>query len=569
MALPRLPPLDEFIHMPNAREYFEKLPWPFQQEILKQLKQLWNLMEGASNIPANPVEMALKHPKFKWMDSKHIHFLGEKVAETIDAKGALAVSEPPQHAKSSVCSVWTPFWFLAGDPEGGILHVSYGEKFGRRWGYQVRNLVQTYGKEYGLELDPKRAASDEWYLTSGGGMSCTGVGGSIGGRYVRLLIVDDAIKDWQEAQSEIVRETMWEWWEGTVEQRIQPDTAVILIGTRYREDDLIGRVLKKAKEKGGRQFEVISFPAKAKENDPLGRAPGEGLWLANKHGGQAWYDMMEATTAPHVYSAVHQQEPSPPGGNMVDPTWWRYYRISETPATFDKVIQTWDLSLDSVKKADSYHCGFVLGLKGALVYVLDVFREHCDITKVEEKILTWNARYKTRIKLVERYASGTALVQSMRARCSGLVTWPPKGHHKGSKESCLDAIIPDIRSGNVMLQINWDGIKPKWTQELIEELRQFPRGSHDDQVDALSQGVSFLLPSARGAVSKAHAEALTHGSAPTPVAIHQQVLQSSIKKMMEPRLQAMRAVQERTGTVGGPAPLLPFEKQGRRLRRMW
>ena len=578
MALPEIPSITEVLKWPDPIGTFEKLPWPFREEILKQFRRFEKLLVGATNIPENPVEMALKHPKYKWMDSKHIHYLGERIVETVEACGALAVSEPPQHAKSSTCSIWTPFWFLARDPEAGVLLISYEATFARKWGVRVRNLVQSYGKDYGLELDPKQAAGDDWSLTTGGGMSCTGIGGKISGRYVKLLLIDDPIKNWEESQSETIRESMWEWWEGTVEQRIQHDTTVIVIGTRYREDDLIGRILKKSKDMpSARQFTVISFPAKAESNDILGRAPGEGLWLANKP--QSWYDQVESTSAPHVYSAVHQQHPSPPGGNMVDPIWWRYYRVSELPESFDQMIQSWDLSLDAQKRTDSYHAGLVLGRKGALVYVVEMFREHCGIDVVMDQVMKWARVYpKARTKLVERYASGTALVQSMRSRVSGLISWPPKGKHKGSKESCLDAIIPDIRSGNVLLQVNWDGLKPKWTTEIVEELRQFPRGAHDDIVDSLSQGVGFLLPSVRGAASQAHSEALLHRSTEAPEDEHRRALHASLKVLMRPRIEALREHQEMTGTIGGPSSsVLQFEDPGQRsgqrsgqgLRRMW
>ena len=317
----------------------------------------------------------------------------------------------------------------------------------------------------------------------------------------------------------MLRDKLWEWWDGTALQRLEPGTPVVCIGTRYRTDDLMGQMLAQSEAGTGLAFERIILPAKALEGDALGRKPGEGLWLDNPRIGytQDFYDKIERNVSPFAFASVYQQNPTPPGGNMVDPDWWGYYRPSEMPRDFDQEVQSWDLSLDSSKKTDSYHAGLIVARKGAMIYVRDTFHEHCGIDKVMDQILAWNRIYPTaRQKLVERATAGVAVVQMLRTRVPGMIAWPPKGRQKGSKEACLDACIPDIRSRNILLPLNPDGSKPKWVQEFIHELQLFPKGQHDDWVDSFSQAVGYLLPQVRSVTSRDHTDALAMKPEMTP-----------------------------------------------------
>ena len=535
----------EIYRDPAALERVYRLPLPLQLRFMEMLKRVLQAAGGATNVPADPVSLAITKPKYQWMDTPHIRYLGEEVAAVIERAGAIVVCMPPRHAKTHTCSIWTPFWYLAQYPEDQVFFISYEANFARKWGAKVRTLVELYGDEYGLQLNPKKTAGDDWELTSGGGMNTTGVGGGIGGKPAKLLIADDLLKNQEEANSVDQREKVWDWWESTVIQRIEPDTSIICIGTRYHEDDLIGRLLQHSASNDGHHFDNITLRAKAEVDDPLGRNIGEGLWTDHPHRGGTWgqefYDSREATVSPYVWSSVYQQRPSPPGGNIVDPDWWRFYRPSELPTSFDQELQTWDLSLDSLKKSDSYHCGGVLSRKGALVFVRDAFHEHCDINKVIATIIGWNRIYPgAKTKLVERSLGGPVLVQSLNARVSGMVAWPPKGRQKESKEACLDACVPDIRSGNVLLPLRPDGTKPKWVEELIEELRTFPRAPHDDYVDMLAQGLNFLLPSARYAVDRAHDQAKSVTSPLSPADAHRRLLHNAVKEIADRRLDLLR-----------------------------
>lgn len=560
MPAPRLPAVADIISGKVSLDEIYRLPLPWQQMILEQLKDVHRNVMAAENVPDTPIEMAVANPKHKWMEARHLHFLGDKIADTVyrskelGESGAMIVTMPPRHAKSHTCSVWTPFWFLAKYPDENVLLIASEHGAAQRWGSRVRRLVELHGDAYNMKLNPKKVAGDDWELTTGGGMICVGFGGTVSGKPAKLLIGDDLVKDDAQARSEVQREQMWDWWEGTAVQRIEPDTTAILIGTRYHEDDILGRILQASSNGTGHPFELVSLPAKALANDPLDRVIGEGLWCDHRTSsglmwGQSYYDKRETSVSPYVWNSVYQQTPTADGGNMVDPAWWRYCKPAEIPRHFDQSCQTWDISLDAEKKTDSQHAGLVQSRLGALIYIRDGFAEHCDINNVIATMRAWNVVYPhARAKLIERATAGVALAQTLRHEINGVIAWPPKGRQKGSKEAELDATIPSIRAGQVLLPLNPDSTIPAWVQRFTTQLQQFPRGQYDDLVDAFSQGANYLLPGLRSSsrdVDSIHDIALNPVEEMTPSQLHTATLHAIIDKLGKPMRDAMQRHQRR------------------------
>lgn len=577
---------------PTVRECFENpdLLLSLPPQILEFYKEQFVLVDQAvkstTNVPPTPVLMALQHPRYQWMDTRHLHYLGDEIAAVVDEKAAAIVTMPPRHAKSHTCSVWTAFWYLAQHPEDQVLLISYEASFARKWGIKVRGLVEQYGADYGLRIDPGKTAGDDWSLITGGGMKCVGAMGGISGNPAKLLICDDLIKNDEEARSEIQRENLWDWWDGTVVQRIEPDTAVILIGTRYQEDDYLGRVLAHSVAGDGIKVREITLRAKAEADDPIDREIGEGLWTdhplpGNKTWGQDYYDKREREVSPQVWSSVYQQRPSPPGGTKVDPAWWGWYLPNELPLELDDSLQTWDLALDALKGKDSKNAGLVFSRKSALIYLRDGFNAHSKIAQANlpgtgperEKTVvgtmrSWNIQYPgAQYKLIERSLAGPFLADTMRAEMPGVIAWPPKGIQKGSKEACLDACIPTIRSGNVLLPLNRDGSKPEWAKELVEQCRAFGRHPYDDLVDALTQGMNFMLPSVRAALNQAQAEAGAHKAINSPADAHREALMSKIKSLMAEKAKRLKKDMDRRNNVIIPFGRTPSGLLSERRRR--
>jgi predicted phage terminase large subunit-like protein len=584
MALPNLPSLLDVIEDPSL---ILKLPAHIAQDYVTRMRAALQHGRAVTDVPPDPASMAILNPRYGWMDAPHIHYLSDGIATTVDANSAAMVTMPPRHCKTHLCSVWTPFWFLARRPDANVLLISYELTFARKWGVKVRSLVELYGKDYGLFVDPKKTAGDDWELTTGGGMKTVGVGGGISGNPVKLLIGDDLLKNQEEASSEVIREKVWDWWESTVIQRIEPDTSTILIGTRYHEDDLLGRVLAASKAGIGPKFDEITLRAKAEDDDPLGRPVNEGLWTTHAGWGQEFYDKREREVSPYVWSSVYQQRPSPPGGNKVDPAWWKFYQPNQAPVRFDEEIQTWDLALDSQKKADSFQCGGVLARWGASIFVRDCFHEHSPVaagvnlaTRAPEKsvvscIRNWSRTYPAaRQKLVERSLAGPMLVGTLHHEVGGMLSWPPKGRQKSSKEAMVEACVPDIRAGNVYLPLNPDGSKPRWVAELIEEFRQFPNAAHDDYVDMLTQGITFLQPSLRRSIESDQFAAKQSFDGASPDQQHTHALHALISKLGKPKLDEMKRQQRLVDRGVLPfigTGLLPTARSGGRRRRtgMW
>ena len=186
-------------------------------------------------------------------------------------------------------------------------------------------------------------------------MVTAGVGGPITGKGADILIIDDPVKNAEEANSQTYRDKTWEWYQSTAYTRLEPKGAIILIMTRWHEDDLAGRLLKHMQNGTGEKWEVINLPAIAEENDLLGRKPGEPLWPER-------YDLKELnrikdTTGSYWWSALYQQRPQPPEGGLLKRSWIKYYQPHELPHLEElDIYQAWDLAISTKETADYTVC---------------------------------------------------------------------------------------------------------------------------------------------------------------------------------------------------------------------
>jgi hypothetical protein len=196
-------------------------------------------------------------------------------------KPRVIINLPPRHGKSLLISQWTPVWFLENWPEKTIINTGYGTSFAEEWGRKVRNLAVQFQDKLHFRLAQDSKSAGRWNTTQGGGMYATGIGGGITGRGADLLLIDDPIKDAKEANSLTYRNELWRWYTDTARSRVMPGAAIILLMTRWHEDDLVGRLLAAAAKGEGEQWEVLNLPAFAEDDgttDPLGRKPGDLLW---------------------------------------------------------------------------------------------------------------------------------------------------------------------------------------------------------------------------------------------------------------------------------------------------
>ena len=386
---------------------------------------------------------------------------------------------PPRHGKSEFISRYSTAWILGKFPDTRIILASYEADFAATWGRKARDLLEEHGPSlFGIRVSGKSSAANRGDIEGHeGGMVTAGVNGPITGKGADIGIIDDPVKNDQEAMSVTYQERTYEWYKSTFRTRLQRDGAIILIMTRWNENDLAGKLLA-AQEEDGEKWEVVNLPAIAEEGDLLGRDPGqplcpdlftiEALRSIEKAVGSFWW------------ASLYQQRPSPAEGGILKRNWWQYYR--QTPDRFDEVIQSWDMAFKDTKTAD-FVVGQVWGRKGADKYLLDQVRDRMDFPATVQAVRSLSAKWpQARNKLVEDKANGPAVIATLKNEIPGLIAVNPEG----GKVVRAQAASPDIEAGNVYLP---DPSVAPWVHDFIEECAAFPNGANDDQVDAMTQAL--------------------------------------------------------------------------------
>lgn len=422
---------------------------------------------------------------------------------------------PPRHSKSMTISETFPSWFIGRKPARKVIVVSYGDSLARRFGRFNRKKIEDLGERiFGITLTRDSSTVTNWSVDApeegegGGGMISAGVGGPISGEGADLLIIDDPIKNRQEADSPRYREMLWDEWQNTLLTRLQPNGSVIIVLTRWHEDDLAGRLL----HEEGDAWEVISLPALAEENDLMGRNPGEALWPEFGFD-EEWAAKKKPSVGSFVWASLFQQRPSPSGGGIFKPYWWRFWQYPKQdlppvtlkseegnliavepvnlPARFDQMAQSWDMAFKDTKQS-SYVTGQVWARVSADEYLLDQVRDKMDFIQSIDALQVFTKKHpKARAKWIEDKANGPAIISSLRKKIAGLIPVNPQG----SKEGRARAVSPYIESGNVFLP---HPINAPWVLDFIEECKNFPSGKYNDQVDAMSQALLRMSPAGSG-----------------------------------------------------------------------
>jgi len=368
-------------------------------------------------------------------------------------------------------------------PDRRIILTSYEADFAAQWGRRARDLLEEFGIVFPepVKVKSDSSAANRWDIDGHtGGMITAGAGGAITGKGGQLIIIDDAIKNAEQAASQTYRDKTWEWYKSTLYTRLEPNGAIIHIQTRWHEDDLGGRLLAEM-QAGGDVWTVINLPAIAEENDQLGRAVGEPLWPARF----PYESLMQIkrTVGSYWWSSLYQQRPAPEEGEIFRRKWWQFYT---GPPKIKEYIQSWDCSFKDEKGSD-YVCGQVWGRNGADVYLMDWVHDRLDLPATMQAIKTLSHKWQlARRKLIEDKANGPAVIQMLQRKVPGLVPVEPHG----GKIVRARAVTPYIESGNVYLPD--PSINPR-IHDFIEECSAFPKGRYDDQVDAMTQALLFFL----------------------------------------------------------------------------
>jgi predicted phage terminase large subunit-like protein len=400
--------------------------------------------------------------------------------------GRLIVEMPPRHGKTLTVSRLFPTWFLGRNPDKRVMLVSYGATLAHKNSRIARNLIKTeaYHAAFpGVELAEDSAAVDTWEIKGReGGCDAMGITGGATGKGAHVLIIDDPIKNRQEAESEVYRDRVWDAYLNDLYTRLEPGGAIVVMMTRWHQDDLIGRLLRQGEDEQAETWERLRMPAQAEENDQLGRARGMALW--------PWRYPVERLIRIHravgdyVWTALFQQRPVPAEGGLFKRAW--FVPVVDVPA-MQAVVRFWDLAMSAKTTAD-YTVGVKIGLGVDWhYYVLDVARrqlEWGDVTGfLADTMLTDGPEV---LQGIEEAGYMSRAVQDLNAdhrlRQYAIYGYPV------DKDKVTRAL--PVAAKFAAAQIS--PVQAFWNRDYIEELCSFPNGAHDDQVDATSGAWSML-----------------------------------------------------------------------------
>ena len=429
-----------------------------------------------------PAGLAKYHSEGRWKLYEHLKVVNRKLVEVGAGRTRrLMVFMPPRHGKSELISHYFPAWILGNWPYKHVILASYEADFAESWGRKARDVLNSVGDNvFGVNLDNKRTAAKSWSVEQGGSMNTAGVGGPMTGKGAHILVIDDPVKNFEEAMSPTARKRAWEWWQSVAYTRLEPGASAVIMMTRWHEDDLGGRILEESDE----SWEIISMPAIADDiNDPLGREIGQAL--CPQRYTEKDFERIRNSVGKYVWQSLYQQQPSAFEGSIIMRKWWSYYVRETLPKSFDEIIQSWDMTFKDTKQSD-FVVGQVWGRRKANRYLLDQVRDRMTFTQTQRAVEALTKKWPlARRKIVEAKANGPAVIDSLASTVPGLIPFDPKD----SKEARVFAVTPNIESGNIW--IPHTNIATFDVQEFVDECARFPTGMHDDQVDAMTQALLY------------------------------------------------------------------------------
>lgn len=448
---------------------------------------------------ASPLDMACELDPTT-MRTPALELLNRALMDLLDGPDdRLIVSFPPQEGKSTAVSRWLPEYVLAEvDADTRIIEISYADEIARRWGADVKRDLETFtgddgSVDLGVRLRADSRAAGRWQVEGRrGGMFCAGVAGSSTGRACNLMIIDDPIKDLEQAQSPIYRERFQRFWQGVAVPRLGPGAKVVLVQTRWHESDAAGWLIQTEgrREDGGR-WKVINIPAVSEgAGDPLGRPAG--VPMQSARGDRDW-QATRKSVGEYVWAALYMGRPAPAEGGLFKRHWWRYWvRTGDhidlagrryTLADSWKFI-TADLAASTRTAADwTVFCCWARTISGDLV-LLDRLR-----AKIGEGQHFQHVR-----GMVERWGVDTVFVEATQhtmtlvreATQQGVPVSPLR-----AEQDKFSRALPAsawASSGRI-----WLPAGAVWLSEFVDELSQFPNSRWDDQADALGYAVRVAV----------------------------------------------------------------------------
>ena len=408
----------------------------------------------------------------------HQHIADELTSIARGSKGRLIVNMPPRHTKSEFASFLYPAWYIGKFPKKKIMQVSHNAELAGRFGSKVRNLIDSpeYKQIFGdVKLREDSKAKGRWETNHGGEYFAAGVGGSITGRGADLLIIDDPHTE-QDSMSESAMERAYDWYVSGPRQRLQPGGSIVVVMTRWAEDDLTGRLIKAQKEPKADNWEIISFPAILDSGKPVWPE----YWELEE------LEKVKASVPIRNWSAQYMQNPTSEEGAILKREWWVPWKKENIPK-LHHIIQSYDTAFSAKETAD-YSAITTWGVffpnedgKPALI-LLDALKGKFDFPELKVVAMDQYKYWEPESVIIEAKATGEPLMQEFRRMGIPVIPFvPSRGKDKHSR---VNACAPVFESGGIYYPED-----EKYADEVIEECAAFPHGAYDDYVDSTTQAV--------------------------------------------------------------------------------
>lgn len=457
------------------------------------------------------------HPSYQagWVHDDICRRL-EKFSLDVAAKKSprLMLLMPPRHGKSELASIRFPAWHLGKHPDHEIINVGYNLDLPMRWSRRVREIFRDPAFEAlfpEARLDADSQGLEAWMTTRGGGFTAAGRGGGITGKGAHILIVDDPLKNQEEADSILTRESLWDWYLSTAYTRLAPGGGVLVIETWWNDDDLAGR-LQQAGEADAEadQFEVVRYPALAEHYEyrhretmvierepPTDKEPSKGEeWELLRRPGDALHrdryderalNRIKAVQDPRIWSALYQQNPVPDEGMVFKKDDLRYQFVVPEPYQV-QIFTAWDFAISEKQTRDFTVGATILRDQSDTLYMVDMVRGRMGTYDIVEAILDTYVKWGTK--------PGSQYVLGVEDGHIWKVLKPVLGRRMQERNQfpAIEELKPftdkRVRASPLQGRVQQHKfVIPElapWRRDVETELLRFPGGAHDDIVDALA-----------------------------------------------------------------------------------
>lgn len=424
----------------------------------------------------------------------------------------LMIFMPPRHGKSTLACQMFPAWVLGRKPTAEVMTLAYSDDMAKHNSQHSQRIA--YNEEYnhifpevfvrlkkqpiGVSRARMRSSAYEWHTSANGSMKASGIEGGITGRGANLLIIDDPVKNWEEAESLKKQEALYNEYVSTIRSRLAPHAKIVFCITRWHEMDLAGRILQAQKE-GGEQWQVLSLPAIDEKREQSGDYANAPLW-PGRYDYQALQNLRTTMTS-RVWESLYQQRPTAPEGNRFAIDHVAYTPLEDYPAMSEaRWCRYWDLASTEkdIQAGDpDFTCGALMAVtkdeKGAKhVWIRDVKYGQWSPMRRNERIEQISLSDGTGVPVVvEATGNYKESAESIKRELWGRVSVKADNpaRDKETRAQPLEAIM---EAGNFHVA---EQFKDQWAAWIISQFKSFPRGTHDDAVDSISGGYNFLTKS--------------------------------------------------------------------------